>query len=119
MTQLISHARRVITDSGGLQKEAYFHRVPCVTLRRETEWVETIDCGWNRLWQEPEYRPRRDIDDYGTGDAAAKIVAIQSASVARLGGKASVTGKSQSAYQGYGLGMASQTASASHSAPCA
>lgn len=73
MTRLVQGAATVYTDSGGLQKEAYFHRVPCVTLREETEWVETIKCGWNRLWTEPSYRERRNIDEYGDGNAAEKI----------------------------------------------
>ena len=76
MAALLHGASAVFTDSGGLQKEAYFHRVPCVTLRDETEWVETIDAGWNRLWSAAEYRPRRDIADYGTGNAAERIVEV-------------------------------------------
>lgn len=73
MARLLSQATAVFTDSGGLQKEAYFHRIPCVTLRDETEWVETIEMGWNRLWVKPDYAPRRDILDYGTGQSAKTI----------------------------------------------
>ena len=49
MISLLINSRIVITDSGGVQKEAYFSKTPCVTLRDETEWIETLEYGWNRL----------------------------------------------------------------------
>jgi UDP-GlcNAc3NAcA epimerase len=82
MTRLVMECHDVHTDSGGLQKEAYFHRRPCVTLRSETEWVETIACGWARLWTEPAYLPRHDIADYGDGCAATRIVATLATALA-------------------------------------
>jgi UDP-GlcNAc3NAcA epimerase len=56
MIMLEKHARLIATDSGGVQKEAYFHQVPCVTYRDATEWTELVQMGWNRL------APPRDVE---------------------------------------------------------
>ena len=77
MQSLISQSNLVVTDSGGMQKEAYFHKKRCITLRDETEWVETIDAGWNRLWTEKDYkRLPCPIPDYGDGNSGKKIIQI-------------------------------------------
>lgn len=73
MAALLQNCREVFTDSGGLQKEAYFYKRPCTTLRSETEWPETIEAGWNRLWTDGRWCPRTEIADYGSGDAALRI----------------------------------------------
>lgn len=84
MMMLVKHAKTIITDSGGLQKEAYFHKVPCVTLRDETEWIELVENGWNFLAnsynlsevlkkaQNVKFSHKENI--YGNGDASLKIV---------------------------------------------
>ena len=76
MYSLLRGASAVFTDSGGLQKEAFFHRVPCTLIYDESPWPETIAAGWNRLWTSVEYLPRKDCDEFGDGRASSRIAHI-------------------------------------------
>ena len=88
MVALEARAYAIATDSGGVQKEAYLSGVPCITLRSETEWVETVEAGWNRVVNDDPWALRAALADeafmgrdrerpvfYGDGRTAARIVA--------------------------------------------
>jgi len=90
---LEKHARLIATDSGGMQKEPFFHHVPCVTLRETTEWIELVEMGWNRLAPPTSVAdvaailrtaltttPPRAGDPYGGGFAGEQIARILAAS---------------------------------------
>jgi UDP-N-acetylglucosamine 2-epimerase len=86
MTALLMNSRCMLTDSGGVQKEAYWCHVPCITMRDETEWTETVDVGWNCLVGADEGKILRAVNNfvppkdhpviYGDGHAAKRIAEL-------------------------------------------
>ena len=89
MVALEKNSMAIMTDSGGVQKEAYFHGVPVITFHHLTAWEETVNCGWNVLVDaskdkilaavesiEKGSSSRSPIEDYGDGHAAEKVVKL-------------------------------------------
>lgn len=73
MIKLMNNAQKIVTDSGGIQKEAYFLEVPCITMRDETEWIETIENGWNILVGSCEDKILTAINEFKPSGTPAKV----------------------------------------------
>ncbi len=86
MITLEMNSQKIVTDSGGVQKEAFFMEKPCVTMRDETEWVETVENGWNIIVGTNKekilnaivkFKPEKEQQEiFGNGHAAEKILDI-------------------------------------------